>query len=256
MSNTLLTINVGNTRCQFAVFVDEQMHDVHYVAHENSDALAAELTNATQGIADADTMPIYLASTNAAAAKRVVQAVQSVLDGPISRIETDVNVPVGRKLDRESITGEDRLLNAAAAYDKLKQACIVVDAGTAVTVDFIDGEGTFHGGAILPGARMMLNAMHQHTAQLPEIRIKKPDELIGHNTAEAMLTGVYHGVRGAVRELCEKFAEHYGAYPKIIATGGDAPLLFAEYDLIEELVPELTLRGMYVTRRYEREQND
>jgi len=256
MSINLLTINVGNTRSQFAAFVDGELHDVHHVAHDQRDAFAAELAQAAAPLRESNDLPIFLASTNPKAAEQVADDVRSVLGRPVTRMGRDVNVPIGRKLDPESITGEDRLLNAAAAYDKLKQACIVVDAGTAVTVDFIDGDGTFHGGAILPGARMMLKAMHQRTAQLPEIALKKPDELIGHNTAEAMVTGVYHGLRGAVRELCEKMAEHYGAYPRIIATGGDAELLFSDYELIESVVPELTLWGMFVTRRYQIEQAD
>jgi len=164
-----------------------------------------------------------------------------------------VNVPIGRQLDPESLVGVDRLLNAAAAYDTAKQACVVVDAGTAVTIDFVDGEGTFHGGAILPGVRMMLQALDEKTAQLPEVGFKPPAEAIGHNTAEAMLTGVFHGVRGAVRELTEKYAEQYGAYPRVIATGGDAPALFEGYELVEDIVPELTLQGLSVARRHQLE---
>jgi type III pantothenate kinase len=143
--------------------------------------------------------------------------------------------------------GEDRLLNAAAAYGELKQACIVVDAGTALTVDFIDGAGTFHGGAIAPGARLMLDALHGQTAQLPEVELKPPAEPIGHSTVEAMRTAAFHGLRGMVRELVEKFAETVGQYPLVIATGGDAELLFKDYELIERIVPDLTLRGLAVT---------
>ena len=74
------------------------------------------------------------------------------------------------QLDPETITGVDRLLNAAAAYATLKQACVVVDAGTAVTVDFVDGHGTFHGGAIAPGARLQIDALHRGTDALPDVQ--------------------------------------------------------------------------------------
>ena len=116
-----------------------------------------------------------------------------------------------------------------------------------MTVDFVDGAGTFHGGAILPGAKMMLNALHSHTDQLPEISLASPDETIGHNTADAMRTGIFHGLRGAARELVEQFAEVVGAYPMVIVTGGDAELLFNDYDLVDRVVPELTLLGMAVS---------
>jgi type III pantothenate kinase len=140
-------------------------------------------------------------------------------------------------------------LNAAAAYDVLHQACVVVDAGTAMTVDFVDGEGTYHGGAIAPGAKMMLDALHGHTDQLPQVGWEKPLEPIGHNTAEAMRSGVFHGMRGMVRELVEQYAQISGAYPIVVVTGGDAQLLFDDYDLVDRIVPELVLRGIESTVR-------
>jgi type III pantothenate kinase len=150
-------------------------------------------------------------------------------------------------LDPEAIVGEDRLLSAAAAYDVLKQACVVVDAGTAVTIDFVDGAGTFHGGAILPGAQVMLDSLHERTAQLPEIVFTKPKEPIGHNTEQAMLTAVFYGVRGAVRELVEQYAQVLGSFPIVVATGGDAEMLFGDYELVERIVPDLGLMGIALT---------
>jgi type III pantothenate kinase len=165
----------------------------------------------------------------------------------VAFVERDIAVPIGRQLDPESMVGDDRLLNAAAAYNTAKQACVVVDAGTAVTIDFVDGAGTFHGGAIVPGAKMMLDALHERTEQLPEVAMQRPVEAIGHSTAEAMRCGAFHGIRGMVRELVERYAEAAGGYPLVIATGGDAKLLFEDDELIERIVPDLTLMGMAVT---------
>lgn len=255
MSVNLLAINVGNTRVQFAAFLDGAARPVHSLGHDEP-TLLDEIERAAEPLGDREDAAVYIAATNDRFAERLARDVAERLGLAVTRIERDVNVPIGRQLDRESLVGEDRLLNAAAAFDQLQQACIVVDAGTAVTVDFVDGKGTFHGGAILPGATMMLRALHEHTAQLPDIALRRPEEPIGHNTAQAMLSGVVHGIRGAVRELCEKYAEHYGAYPKIIATGGDAELLFQDYELIEAIVPDLTLTGMSVTRRTQLEQSE
>lgn len=255
MSVNLIAINVGNTRTQFASVIDEQVGDLHYVAHDRTDDLADALGNLYAKVAEAEGgEPVaFLSAVNEEAAKPVIDAL-TVLQCPTAKVDEHVGIPIGRKLDPETIVGTDRLLNAAAAYDQTKQACVVVDAGSAVTVDFVDGEGTFHGGAILPGAQMQLEAMHEHTALLPELKFRKPAEAIGHNTTEAMLDGVFHGIRGAVRELTEKYAELYGAYPNVIATGGDAHTLFDGYELVEAIVDGLTLRGMAVTRRYQLEQ--
>ena len=187
-----------------------------------------------------------IASVNDPIAAKIISAAQDQHRLAVDRIGADIPLPLTVSLDPETITGVDRLLNAVAAWHTLQQACVIIDAGTAVTVDFIDGEGVFHGGAIAPGARMQLDALSRQTAQLPEIAFAAPDErdAFGRSTAQAMLSGVYHGIRGMVARLIERYAEAYGAYPTVIATGGDAPLLFENDPLIDRIVPDLTLLGM------------
>ena len=176
---------------------------------------------------------------------------------PISPAADDMPAPIGTCLDAGAKPGVDRLLNAAAAYAKLKQACIVIDAGTCVTVDFIDGEGVFHGGAIAPGARMQLKALHEQTAALPSVDFTAPEGLAwGSNTREAMLRGVYHGIRGLVWRLIEKYAEQYGGFPIVIATGGDAAALFSDDELINQIVPDLVLRGVALAAKSALEPED
>lgn len=249
MDINLLAISVGNTRTHLGVFVEGELIDWRHIDNDAMAELPGVLRDLFAHIRNASGAVVYLASVNDPVADPIADMVDDELHVPVLRIEHDVRVPIGRQLDRETIVGDDRLLNAACAYDTLKQACIVVDAGTAVTVDFVDGAGTFHGGAILPGAQMMLNALHHNTAQLPQLTFQPPEDAIGHNTAQAMLDGVFHGVRGAVRELVEKYAEVYGAYPRVVATGGDAHTLFDGYDLIDTIVPNLTLLGIAVTHR-------
>jgi type III pantothenate kinase len=102
----------------------------------------------------------------------------------------------------------------------------------------------------------MLDALNQRAAQLPEIEFAKPDECMGHNTVEAMRAGVFYGLRGMVRELVELFAEQVGHFPTVIATGGDGALLFKDYELVDRVVPDLTLMGLNVTYRKAREAQD
>ncbi len=249
MSLNLIAINVGNTRTQFAAFAEgEREGPIERLGHDELPRAADTLRQLRDRIEPED-LAVYVASVNPEAAKETADIAVRTLDAETAHVGEDVTVPVGRQLDREAIVGVDRLLNVAAAYDRIKQACIIIDAGTAVTVDFVDGEGTFHGGAILPGARMSLDILHDYTHQLPRIEFAPPVEAVGHNTVEAMRSGVYHGLRGAVRELAERFALFYGAYPKIIATGGDAHTLFEDYELVEAVVDDLTLRGIAVTHR-------
>ena len=93
--------------------------------------------------------------------------------------------------------------------------------------------------------------MHEHTAALPDLPFRTPDvgEAFGRNTAQAMYQGVYHGIRGMVQQMVEQYAEAYGAFPMVIATGGDAQLLFGNDPLIDRIVPDLTLMGIVVAAR-------
>jgi type III pantothenate kinase len=247
MNVNLLAINVGNTRVQLGAFVQGKLEKSSTIPWKDAASLTASLKESGSLVAGEDDAMALMGSVNPQGAQAVIAAAAGVMDLPIRRVEKDINIPIGRQLDRESIVGEDRLLAAAAAYDTLKQACVIVDAGTAITIDLVDGQGTFHGGAIGPGANLMLQSLHEHTAQLPQITFAKPEEPIGHSTTEAMRSAVFHGLRGMVRELVEQYAEHIGSYPLVIATGGDAPILFEDYDLIDRVVPDLALIGLRVT---------
>lgn len=247
----LIAISVGNTRTQMGVFERGELTDVHRFDNASQTPIVEQVVSDYPRIAGLEGACIAMASVNDAVAERIRPAIEDQLSINVYSIGADIPVPVGRQLDRETITGVDRLLNAAAAYDILKQACIVVDAGTAVTIDFVDGEGTFHGGAIAPGAQLQLDALHDHTASLPELTFATPEDVpFGRSTAQAMLQGVFHGIRGMVRQLTEQYAEHYGAYPTVIATGGDSARLFEHDELIDRVVGNLTLSGIAVAVRY------
>ncbi len=254
MSSTgpsIVAISVGNSRTQVGLFEKGELKQSD--RYPNSDL--APVVQAAAGfwnqIAESPGSSMLMASVNDPVADRISSALEDQLTIEIFRVGTDVPVPIGQQLDPETITGIDRLLNAAAAYDRIKQACVVVDAGTAITVDFVDGEGTFHGGAIAPGATLQLHSLHQHTAALPELPFRAPEaEAFGRNTAQAMYHGVFHGIRGMVQRLVEQYAESYGAFPLVIATGGDAPVLFDKEPLIDRIVPELTLMGIAAAAKF------
>jgi len=247
-----LAVSVGNSRTAISIVRDNDLHEVHHCSHEKTQETADTVLNEIESLCrqiDGEYEPVVLiGSVNNTIADKLTEAIEDQDGVRILRAERDVPIPIGRCLDPETIVGHDRLLNAAAAYDRFKQACIVIDAGTAVTVDFIDGEGTFHGGAIAPGAVMQLKALHRETTLLPEVELAAPnDEAWGANTTQAMLHGVCLGIRGMARYLIERYSEVYGAYPTIIATGGDAHLLFDRDELIEHIIDDLTLQGLAVT---------
>lgn len=247
----LIAANVGNSRTQVGQFIDGAVHHCDRLGNAQLANIVQRVLPWWKEIADLTQPVILMASANDPVANRLAATIEDQLSVEIYRVGEDLPVPIGQQLDPETITGADRLLNAAAAYDQVKQACVIIDAGTAITVDFVDGEGVFHGGAIAPGASLQLQALHEHTAALPELQFTAPDdETFGRSTAQAMLQGVYHGIRGMVQRLVEQYAEAYGGYPQVIATGGDAKVLFATEELVDNIVPDLTLLGIATAARH------
>lgn len=246
----LIAINVGNSRTQVGQFAGTELRRHEHLVNDSVPAIVQRIVEWWEQTDDPKSM--LMASVNDAVAKPLDAALADQLSVEIYHVGDDVPVPIGRRLDPETITGVDRLLNAAAAWDRVRQACVVVDAGTAVTVDFVDGEGTFHGGAILPGASLQLQSLHDRTASLPDLQLTAPDdtEPFGRSTSQAMLKGVFHGIRGAVQRLVEQYAEHYGAFPQVVATGGDADTLFKGDVLVDNIVLDLTLMGIAATARH------
>jgi type III pantothenate kinase len=251
-----LAITVGNTRASIATISGETVTCHQSYASNDTSDLVEQAIKLWKEL-DSENPQIIMASSNEDAGKAIAEALADQTSRQIWQIGKDVPAAIGQHLDPETITGVDRLLNAAAAWKLCEQACIVIDAGTCVTVDFVDGEGTFHGGAIAPGARMQLHAMNTGTSALPEVEFEAPlKEAFGKNTAQAMLHGVFHGIQGMVRLLSEQYAMRYGAYPQIIATGGDAKILFEDDDLIEQIVPDLQMQGIAVSVRFAMAEED
>jgi type III pantothenate kinase len=148
--------------------------------------------------------------------------------------------------------GIDRLMGALAV-NRLRQRnrpAIVIDVGTAITVDLVSAEGAFEGGAVLPGITMSAQALHEETDALPSIRLEslvEPPPPVGKSTREAMEAGVLWGAVGALRELIRRMAAECSVPPHVYLTGGTssavASLLGSNHlDVLH--VPELVLAGI------------
>ena len=238
----IVAVSVGNTRVTCAGCDGREIGAMRSLGLEDADATAREIASMAS---EHEAAALVVATVNPSFSEPLIAALRSASGLGVYRVGTDVGLPNAGGVDADAKTGQDRLLAALAAYESLQQACVVVDAGTAITVDFVDGEGVFLGGAIAPGLRMMLGALHDHTDALPHVAVEDPgEEVFGKNTERAMLHGSVYSARGLVRLMTERFAEAYEAYPLIVATGGDAQLLFADDELVDRIVPDLVLRGI------------
>src|SRR3954452_24783451 len=159
-------------------------------------------------------------------------------------------VKLGTKalVDQPEEVGADRLVNTVAAHDRYKGPLIVVDFGTATTLDVVDGQGNYCGGVIAPGINLSLAALHMAAAKLPSIRISRTDHVIGKDTVSCMQSGIYWGYIGLVEGLVSRIKTEFGAAMNVVATGGLAPL-FAGTEAIDKVDPDLTLWGLRLIYR-------
>lgn len=246
---TAAAISIGNTTLQAGHLVDGILDGSVTVPVDRPGELLVAIE---PWFADTekDERVALIASVNAPAEKALRPMLAERLECEIVEMEKDLSAPIGRGLDPESVVGVDRLLAASAAWDELQQACIVIDAGTAVTVDFVDGEGVFQGGAIMPGVAAMLHTMAASTDLLTDegFEITTGDPW-GRNTRDAMCRGVHAAVAGGAWKLVERYAFHYGGFPLVVATGGDAEKVFTDDELVSRVIPDLVLRGMALAWR-------
>lgn len=152
-------------------------------------------------------------------------------------------------LDQPSEVGADRIVNAVAVIAYYTAPAVVIDFGTATTFDVIDHGGIYRGGVIAPGIRLSIEALTKRAAKLPQISIEKPDRVIGKNTLEAMQSGMYWGYIGLIEGILNRLNAEMAATPKVIATGGLAPLYAQSTKMIDVVDDHLILKGLYEIHR-------
>jgi type III pantothenate kinase len=244
MDINLMVLNAGNSRLAIGVFVAGELTYASRVGHDARAEWPARISEAWAKIEGCEGVAVAGATVNPPLVESLEHAVEQATGQRVQWVGRDIELPLKVLTDNPEETGVDRVLNVAAAYEQMGKACVVVDAGTAVTVDCCNDEGAFLGGAIAPGLSMQLDCLREKTAKLPPVQFEVPSSAFGKNTADAMRVGVYNGLRGLVRDAAENYATELGFWPDIIATGGDAPKLFEGWELIHAIAPDLTLYGI------------
>jgi type III pantothenate kinase len=188
----------------------------------------------------------HIGSVNRATASRLIDWLRDHRSEDEIMLVTSGDLPLTVRVPQPDRVGVDRLIDAMAA-NRLRtpgRKAVVVDSGSAITVDLIDAEGAFCGGAILPGVAMSARAMHEFTDLLPLIdmaELTDPPPALGTDTAGAMRAGLFWGAVGAVRELVEQLA---GGDAEVFLTGGAGPAVANLLGASAQYVPHLTLAGI------------
>tara|TARA_Y100001960_G_scaffold257754_1_gene276884 strand:- start:57 stop:599 length:543 start_codon:yes stop_codon:yes gene_type:complete len=165
------------------------------------------------------------------------------------KVSNELNLGIQVNTENPSKVGQDRLINAAAAYKEYGTALVVVDCGTATTLDVVTAEGVFQGGVICPGLLISAEELFSKGAQLFQVNLEMPNNLIGKNTTESLKSGLIYGYGGMIESLINKLTKEIKLQnqpdPIVVITGGLAPKILP---IVTNAIyhKDLTLRGLYL----------
>ncbi|MFM7061384.1 MAG: type III pantothenate kinase [Actinomycetes bacterium] len=160
-------------------------------------------------------------------------------------IEPGVRTGMPILYDNPKEVGPDRIADAVAAYEKYGGPTVVVDFGTANTIEAISEKGEYLGGAIIPGIEISLDALFGRAAALRRVELVPPRNVIGKSTVESIQSGAIYGFSGQVDSMVDRFQAELGACT-VVATGGLAELIIPHSRTIEHFEPWLTLEGLRI----------
>jgi len=247
----LLAIDVGNTQTVIGLFDGATL--VHHWRISTNDErtsdemalLVAELLR----LRDIEFHPERLGIAISSVVPRNTAALRQMADEwfGVKAVVLEPGTRMGMPIlyDNPKEVGADRIANAVGALDLYGGPCIVVDFGTATTLDAISAKGEYLGGAIIPGIEISLDALFSRAAALRRFELIEPRNVIGKNTVESMQSGAIYGFAAQVDGVCERMKVELGD-PTVVATGGLAGLIAPLSTTIQHHEPWLTLMGLRI----------
>ena len=245
----LLTLDIGNTSTTIGLFDSQKLIETWSIASENhrsEDEIGILLINLLK-------IHNYEGKIDSACICSVVVSLTERFKNALKRYLGITPFVVSNKttnllkynVDHPEEVGADRIVNAFAAYTLYKKNCIVVDLGTATSFDIVTGSGEFLGGIICAGMKIQAESLKKFTSKLPLIKIEAPNNAIGKNTVDAMLSGIVRGHACMIDGLIKECESELGERATVIATGGYSDII-AKYvnRKFDYISPYITLEGL------------
>lgn len=245
----LIVVDIGNTHTVFGLFEGDSLRS-DWRVETRSERTADELGASLAALFDLEGLD--MGQVDAAIISSVVPPATLPMERLFARYFklTPLMVGPGMKTGMPVLyenprdLGADRIVNAVAAYARWPQGAIVVDFGTATTLDVVTARGEYAGGIITPGLLLSADALYRATAKLPRVEIARPKGVVGTNTVASIQSGLVFGYAGMIDTLVNRIRAEVAYAPKVVATGGLGALVARESSTIEEYDELLTLRGL------------
>ena len=250
----ILAVDIGNSDVVIGIFNDDKLLQswrLHTRLHQSID----EYEMLVRGMLFA--CDFSLEETKGAVLSSVVpeltdvfsQLIENMIGQHPIKVSDELNLGIQINTENPSKVGQDRLINAAAAYQQYKTSMVIVDCGTATTLDVVTAEGVFLGGVICPGLLISAEELFSKAAQLFQVNLEMPKKLIGKNTTESLKSGLIYGYGGMIESLINKLTKEIKQQnqpdPTVVITGGLAAKILP---IVPKAIyhEDLTLRGLYL----------
>ncbi len=248
----LLTVDVGNTNINFAVY-DGNEEKAFFAITTKIARTSDEFSLWIEGLLERN--KISSSRIDGCIVASVVPGIMHSLVNGLIKLTGKTPMQVGPglktgikvKLANPREAGADRIVDLVAAYELYGGPAMVIDFGTATTYDLIEADGTFRYGITAPGIRISANALWNDTAKLPEIEIKLPGSILANDTVSSMQAGLLYGCIGQTEYIIKKVREEAGLPSmKVVATGGLGKIIADATDAIDLYDRKLTMKGLQI----------
>ena len=247
MSN-LLVVDVGNTNIVLGMYRGDELASSWRLATardrtaDEYGILARQLVNGVGPDVDGAIVGSVVPPLNSV----VASMIQQYFNVDPLFVEPGVKTGIAIHVDNPQEVGADRIVNCVAAYEQFGGPTIIVDFGTATTFDVVTADAEYLGGAIAPGLNISAEALFARAARLTRVDIRRPASVIGTNTIVNMQSGIYFGYLGLVDGILARMKREISNLKRVVATGGLATLFEKDSEHIDEIDPELTLKGLKI----------
>jgi type III pantothenate kinase len=248
----LLAVDIGNTNIVVGLYdqtVLKYTFRMSTVRGRTSDEYWNELVQmmSLRGVTPAQVHAAIVASVVPPITEVFVEAVRlAVAREPLLVGGPGLKTGIAVLYETPHDVGADRIVNAVAAYERVRDAVIVVDFGTATTIDCVSAKAEYLGGVIAPGVEVSIDALLARAAKLRAVEIAAPPRVLGRTTAHSLQSGIVHGFAALVDGLVERLQAELGVACEVIATGGLARLIVKHTKKVHQVDEHLTLEGLRI----------